>query len=341
MGILTVKGTVDVNQFWPKGRSDADTSKILVTVDPASMVYRNRPGAKGKNVFKVYSGACTDKALKNPVIEKGLITVRLQGIDAPELHYRPQTEKSLGSLAKAKNNGVQVVFDYRQAQAETATNRLREHLEAKSNKPAIPCTFVTSLDDQMGPADAIDKYGRFVGDIFVGQENVSHWILQQGLALVSLYNSLQKDELDAYVKAWTAGKHKGIARHHSRALIGFDPDSQFRKPKQGVEAVSEGNAKFILPKLYRRQTTWFAYHKLGKFPKDLEAFLHTKDDSDRVLDVTDFLENGGSAIQRPFSTCLEDGKRLKPKPEQMVFIEGAGGLYARQGNQVKKLTSWP
>ena len=108
-----------------------------------------------------------------------------------------------------------------------------------------------------------------------------------------------------------------------------------------MEAVSEGNAKFILPKLYRRQTTWFAYHKLGKFPKDLEAFLHTKDDSDRVLDVTDFLENGGSAIQRPFSTCLEDGKRLKPKPDQIVFIEGASGLYARQGNQVKKLTSWP
>src|SRR5262245_50758880 len=163
MGVLTVKGTVDVNQFWPDGSSDADTSKILLTIDPDSMVYRKTSTAKGKKVFKVYSGACTDKALKNPVIEKGVITVRLQGIDAPELHYRPQTERALGSLAKAANNGVQVVFEYRQAQAETATARLGKHLAAKSSKPAIPCTFVTGLDDQKGPADAVDKYGRFVG----------------------------------------------------------------------------------------------------------------------------------------------------------------------------------
>jgi endonuclease YncB( thermonuclease family) len=340
MGVLTVKGTVDVNQFWPTGNSDADTSKILLTVEPASMVYRKTPGAQGKNVFDIYSGACTDKALKNQVIENGIITVRLQGIDAPELHYQPQTEKSLGSLAKAKNNGIQTVFEYRQAQAETATARLGKHIAAKSSKVAVPCTFVTNLDDQLGPADAIDKYGRFVGDIFVGQENVNHWILENGLAIVSLYNSLQNDELNDYVKAWTAGKRKGIARRYSRTLLVFDPNTRFRKPGAGVAAVSEGNAKFILPKLYRRQTTWFAYHTLGKFQKDLEAFLHTKDDSDRVLDVADFLENGGSAIQQPFSSRLENGK-LKPTPEEMVFIEGAGGLYAKKGNQVKKLTKWP
>lgn len=340
MGVLTVKGTVDVKQFWPKGESDADTSKILLTVDPASMVYRKTPGAQGKNVFDIYSGACTDRALKNHVIEKGIITVRLQGIDAPELHYQPQTEKSLGSLAKAKNNGIQTVFEYRQAQGETATDRLRKHLAAKSNKPAVPCTFVTNLDDQLGPADAVDKYGRFVGDIFVGQENVNHWILENGLAIVSLYNSLQNDELNDYVMAWTAGKHKGIARRYSRTLLVFAPNTRFRRPGAGVTAVSEGNAKFILPKLYRRQTTWFAYHTLGKFPKDLEAFLHTKDDSDRVLDVADFLENSGSAIQQPFSSRLVNGK-LKPTPDEMVFIEAAAGLYAKKGNQVKKLTAWP
>src|SRR5206468_288876 len=108
MGVLTIKGTLDTKQFWPDGKSDADTSKILVTVDPAAMVYRKTPGAKGKNVFKVYSAAFSDKQLKKPVVKKGVITVRLQGIDAPELHVRPQSDHKLGSLAKSKNDNVQV-----------------------------------------------------------------------------------------------------------------------------------------------------------------------------------------------------------------------------------------
>ena len=32
MGLLRVKGTIDVGQFWPKGASDADTAVILVGV---------------------------------------------------------------------------------------------------------------------------------------------------------------------------------------------------------------------------------------------------------------------------------------------------------------------
>ena len=30
MGLLRVRGTIDVGQFWPKGTSDADTAVILV-----------------------------------------------------------------------------------------------------------------------------------------------------------------------------------------------------------------------------------------------------------------------------------------------------------------------
>lgn len=341
MGTLTVKGTLDIAQFWPTGKSDADTSKILLTVDPASMVYRKTPGAAGKNVFNLYNAAFMDKALKKPVVKKGAITVRMQGIDAPELHYRPQTEKALGSLAKAKNNGVQVVFDYRQAQAETATARLAAQLKKLSNKPAIPCTFVTLVDDQAGPADAVDKYGRFVGDIFVGTKNINHLILEQGLAVAAMYNSLQNNEIRDYLTAAAAGKNKGVARRYSKAVLGFDPTSVFRDPKKGAQAVNEGNARYILPKLYRRQTTWFAYHKLGKFPKDFEAFLHTKDGSDRLYELNDFLDNGNAAIQKPFSQSVPGGAQVVPKPGDMIFVEAPGALFSKQGSQVKKITSWP
>src|SRR5262245_11948038 len=341
MGVLTIKGTIDVAQFWPTGKSDADTSKILVAVDPASMVYRKTPGAKAKNVFNLYRAAFIDKALKKAVMKNGIITVRMQGIDAPELHYRPQTERALGSLAKAQNNGVQVVFEYRQPQAETATAQLGNQLRKMSTKQTIPCSFVTQLDDQLGPADAIDKYGRFVGDIFIGKKNINHLILEQGLAVVSMYNSLQHDEIRAYVKAWSTGKQNEIARYYSRAVLGFDPASVYRDPRKGAQPVSEGATRYILPKLYRRQTTWFAYHKLGKFPKDLLAFLHTKDNSDRFYLTSDFVNNGNAAVQKPLSESVPDGKHMTRKPEAMIFVEHPSALFSKRGNQSKEITSWP
>ena len=31
-GLLEVSGTIDLSQFWPQGSSDADTTKVLVTI---------------------------------------------------------------------------------------------------------------------------------------------------------------------------------------------------------------------------------------------------------------------------------------------------------------------
>ena len=35
MGKLMIEGTVDLSQFWPIGESDADTTKIVLTILPA------------------------------------------------------------------------------------------------------------------------------------------------------------------------------------------------------------------------------------------------------------------------------------------------------------------
>jgi hypothetical protein len=229
------------------------------------------------------------------------------------------------------------VFEYRQAQGETATVALRDRLKKASKQPTVPCTFVTQLDDKKGPAEAIDKYGRFVADILIGNSNLNHWLLEQGIAVVSLYNSLEDDELRAYLDAWSIGSKKGIARHYSKTVLPFDPTLIYRK--KGAKVVSEGNNRFIMPKLYRRQTTWFAYNKLGKFPADLQAFLQTKDDTDRIYEITDFLDNGLAAVQHPFSLCVKDGKMTR-KPEKIVFKEAPSALYSMQSGQAKKLTSW-
>ena len=37
VGLLEVVGTIDVGQFWPEGRSDADTTKVVVNVAPEAI----------------------------------------------------------------------------------------------------------------------------------------------------------------------------------------------------------------------------------------------------------------------------------------------------------------
>ena len=102
MGLLRVKGSIDISQFWPTGKSpnilsDADT--IHVQVDPkSSFVFegnvtrafdfawittrKNKDGSRSPN-YVIVSQQTANAHIK----------IRLQGIDAPELHYRVDQKK--------------------------------------------------------------------------------------------------------------------------------------------------------------------------------------------------------------------------------------------------------
>ena len=104
---LEMTGTLDLQQFWPDGSSDADTTKLLLSVNPGS----TRIHLAGKTQFQATSAYdeavyVTGKDKKNgllqtkPLVKKNIIKIRLQRIDAPELHYRPDTRGSEGALQK-------------------------------------------------------------------------------------------------------------------------------------------------------------------------------------------------------------------------------------------------
>src|SRR5262249_7412407 len=88
-GLLELKGTIDLDQFWPKGTSDADT----VHATPAganAFTFRPHAGAPAV-VTHAFNDAVVKGRVSKPAIAKnGTVTIRLQGVDAPELHYRPQ-----------------------------------------------------------------------------------------------------------------------------------------------------------------------------------------------------------------------------------------------------------
>ena len=220
-GLLLIDGSVDVTQFWPNGESDADTVKLTITKPQTAFKFRSSPGAapvvthafdkagmfqtvKGKKVFK-------------PLIRNSAITLRLQGIDAPELHFLP-------SVKGAKN--------FREFQGETSTVALGNQLK-KGGKKLIPCVFVTAVDH---PQEVVDKYGRFVGEIIFNRGasnewNICDWLTEEGWAFPAFYNSMSVAEIQRLQgKANTAQQATRGIWHYLTSTIGpLDWNLVFRK----------------------------------------------------------------------------------------------------------------
>ena len=47
-GLLEVRGTIDLGQFWPRGDSDGDIAKIVVRVAPDSFRFRAHAAVAGR-----------------------------------------------------------------------------------------------------------------------------------------------------------------------------------------------------------------------------------------------------------------------------------------------------
>ncbi|WP_440642561.1 hypothetical protein ACSHT2_16995 [Bradyrhizobium sp. PUT101] len=97
VGLPEVEGAIDVGRFCPAGRSDADTAKVLVTVAPDAIRFRENDTAPFQPT-DVFEGAKVKGRTSTPPIKNGKLTVRLQGIDAPELHYMPSPLSAYGRL---------------------------------------------------------------------------------------------------------------------------------------------------------------------------------------------------------------------------------------------------
>ncbi len=133
-GLLRVEGSVDLSQFWPDGDSDADTTKVLVQVDAGSFTYR----ADGSRSFKrsnVFDTAVVRGTGRRPAIKTNTrtgistVTIRLQGIDAPELHYRPVFPTVTGKAkpsSKQRGDFNAANDELRQPYGETCTVQLHK-----------------------------------------------------------------------------------------------------------------------------------------------------------------------------------------------------------------------
>ncbi len=333
MGTLKIAGSIDLTQFWPTGKSDADTTKIILT--PHSFLYQTDGAAEFKetNVFqnaRVKSEAGLEPVVHYKNTSQPRINIRLQGIDAPELHYKLYGKLPKGHLSPEEYGRLKKANaenEFRQYLAETATVELQKMLKANSNSGSrTDCLFVSGNIDK--PGDGCDVYGRFVGDIIItggaGQTiNINHWLLENGWVFPAFYNSLSDREitdlLALYKKGQSAPGH--TLHYYTSEIKTFDFQLQFRDPKQNpVYHPVDDKGKVILPKFFRRWSIYNLYQLAAINIGTFKEYLESKEDDRLILrpDLKKYRQTQKSSI--PLSQIF-DGSQVMVKPEDMIFIE--------------------
>ena len=291
-----------------------------------------------RHITRVFERAqYRDRNQLKPLIRDGnTIVIRLQGIDAPELHYRPQAVKG------KKLAGTGLVKDYRQHQAETATARLGKFLQ-QHGAAGLPCIFITFLDDTRGPAEAVDKYGRFVGNIRLKDgTDINLWLLRSGLATIGLYNSMTDPEIRDCLKVHDKGARAkgGVLRYYTAKVSKFDRTLLYRRPTAAfAPAAAKETGRFVLPKIFRRQVAWWANKTAGNVTGNLSQFLSIHGAQDFYFNREEFLRVGrNSATPLKFAEILKNDV-ISLAPRDIVFKEAPSAIY-RPGVVPKEITVW-
>ena len=316
MGTLTIRGKVDLNQIWPNGNSDADTLKVSIA--GIKNPFRFKPAGAPSLVTHVFDTATVSSAFgKLPVIENDKFDVRLQGIDAPELHYKPQR--------------------FRQRYAESGAVALGAML-ASTGKTMLSCRVVTHVE---APNDVCDMFGRVVGEIIVrlGNKsvNVNEWIAREGWGFPAFYTSMTAAEIAQFAKLTEDARaaKKGVWRAGAYTPQIGPLDQTLRERKIGSAPVAEGGT-VSWPKYYRRLVEWQI--ATGAKPATLKAHLAGKA-QERFVTTTDFLAHGlAASLQQPLASALDANDRMTLPPREFVIVEKPSTLYAADGKT--KVTAW-
>jgi endonuclease YncB( thermonuclease family) len=332
-GLLVVTGQIDLNQFWNIGMSDADTVKVAVDAEAGAFQFRPNPDAEFKVTHAFDDATVVGRQQKAVIDEKGRLTIRLQGIDAPELHYRPEALlKKIDRTEEQQRLYLEWNLEYRQTYAETATIALHQLLEEASQNP-LPCQVFTAVDK---PDDVFDTYGRFIGDIVIElagtSVNLNQWLTEQGLAVPTFYESMSQDEINTLkdLAEQAKAEKRGLWKHFKQTIIPFDWEMVFRGKGQPFDP-SEDTGSVILPKLFRRQATYQVNERAQMFAGSFPDFL--KKSADEIYLLSEFLEAGKSAQERYLHDRISNN-RLQEKPWELVFQEANSHLKPKAGKPI-------
>lgn len=340
MGLLKVTGTIDLEQFWPVGGSDADTTKIKLTVAAGAFKY-SESGSGGWQTVKLFDDAeVRGKGGRTPIVKNGQITARLQGIDAPELHYRPQMPRG-PKTDEQREAFLEVNEEYRQHLAETSVVALVKKLRT-FGAAAVRCEVTTAVEK---PNHVFDTYGRLVGDLWVGSGarrlNVNEWLVSAGHAYPAFYNSMAEDEIERLLRASRPNRAGKLLWRRLRRSVGkFDEELIFRRPSADPEFDPSADAgPVLMPKLFRRQAQHFALNYAGFTTDDFKTWLSAQK-SDRYFLLDEFVDDPNTAQEHQLADLLTVSGadfRIAKAPDQIIVKEAASTLLDADGTPI---TDW-
>ncbi len=334
MGVLKIHGLIRLDQFWPRGKSAADVSKIKITVDNNSFQFQKNEDADFE-LISLFNEAYTGQGRKKQkLIKRGMqIEARLQGTDAPELHYKlwgptptkhPTKKGNLLGIDYEQLILINNSADFRQPMAETASVKLLELLSKNAKGGQVACTFVSCVNR---PEDACDVYGRFVGDVFIEIKNkrvcINHWLLEKALAFPALYDGMVVSEVKNVLEAAQKGRNSksGVYALYKDYFGVFDNKLRYRNPtaigRNGATMMDKGH--LIHPKLYRR---WCVYHIYKMAKVDVGTFgEYLRACGDMFYYTADYLKGESANSKSHFLHDIVKGNRLTVPVNDIIFIE--------------------
>jgi endonuclease YncB( thermonuclease family) len=276
-GEVMISGKIFLNQFFSvgTGRSDADTVKILMT--PQSIKFRKSkddPWLENLTLlndafyYNEEEGRRKNILLTNRTDGRKYIIIRLQGIDAPELHY-PPNRGGLELFYEQYTNfrALSDMFEFRQYWGARAAKELADFLRANSDgNEYLDASAISSIDK---PSNLFDKFGRAVADIIIHTRNkeeinLNHWLVENGWAFADFYDSMSNDEILGLEKKSKEAEvnKKGIWSTYSSKLVPFDFDMNYpRKPSE--LNIDNDKGQLNLPKLFRKQVDFEIIKRTG------------------------------------------------------------------------------
>jgi len=240
-----------------------------------SGVSERNPGAQF-HITKAFNKARVRGRVSKDIIDtKGRVTIRLQGVDAPELHYMPQAAKKKGEQTKEQRK----IFLVLESQIPPAARRVGdsrpETLLEGGGTDSLACRVVTAVDQ---PDDAIDTYGRLVGDIEVtlnGKDvNLNQWLMFKGWTVPSFYNSMSADEIQTLLKLGEEARKKkrGFWPHLMKTVGTLNFKLRYRKSAPAGDKGDTGPV--LMPKLFRRLSTFAVNKKAKMVTGGFKAYVH-------------------------------------------------------------------
>jgi endonuclease YncB( thermonuclease family) len=321
MGLLKIKGQLPLDQFWPQGSSDADTSKIKIKVDANSFAFAEN--GRSFHPTKVFNHAQVRGKSRKMLINDDQIVVRLQGIDATELHYKAgalAAGRAEVTAAKRLAYNRWNAHERRQYWAETATIALAKKL-SDFGKTSVACTVVSQVD---APFEVADTYGRVVGNVQLrGGFDINVWLCEQGWAFPAFYSSMTEEEIHILLAATRKALRKArLWPSLTDDLNHFEADLLYRK--NGPPKPAEDKGDVVMPKLFRRQVAFQAEKKAKLFGGSFKKFLERA--KDECLLTEDFLEQGVHTAPTHLLSDFVQGNRFTLTPEALVFKEKPASL---------------